>query len=147
MVTKHSLNQFNSLRPSDADMRRYSNQHWTFGSDNGLSPGRHQAIIWSRDISNAGILLMGLVGTNLSETWIQIQIFSLNFEENTFDRVVCEIPAILCQPQCVNKLTPRQNGHYFADNAFKHISWMKTLKLHWILFQTDQLTIFQHWFR
>ena len=33
------------------------------GSDNGLSPGRHQAIIWT----NAGILLIRLLGTNLSE--------------------------------------------------------------------------------
>ena len=47
------------------------------GSDNGLSPGRRQSIIWSRDRSNAGILLMGLIGTNSSETWIRIQIFSL----------------------------------------------------------------------
>ena len=30
------------------------------GSDNGLSPGRRQAIIWT----NAGILLIGLLGTN-----------------------------------------------------------------------------------
>ena len=33
------------------------------GSDNGLSPGRHQAIIWT----NAGILLSGPLGTNFSE--------------------------------------------------------------------------------
>ena len=31
------------------------------GSDNGLSPGRRQAIIWSND----GILLIGPLGTNL----------------------------------------------------------------------------------
>ena len=42
------------------------------GSDNGLSPGRHQAIIWS----NAGILSIGPLGTNLSENLIGIQIFS-----------------------------------------------------------------------
>ena len=33
------------------------------GSDNGLSPGRRQAIIWT----NAGILLIGPLGTNFSE--------------------------------------------------------------------------------
>ena len=33
------------------------------GSDNGLSPGRRQAIIWT----NAGILLIRTLGTNLSE--------------------------------------------------------------------------------
>ena len=41
------------------------------GSDNGLSPGRHQAIIWT----NAGILLIGTLGTNFSEILIKIQIF------------------------------------------------------------------------
>ena len=42
------------------------------GSDNGLSPGRRQAIIWT----NAGILLIGPLGTNFSEILIGIQIFS-----------------------------------------------------------------------
>ena len=42
------------------------------GSDNGLSPGRRQAIIWT----NAGILLIGPFGTNFSEILIGIQTFS-----------------------------------------------------------------------
>ena len=42
------------------------------GSDNGLSPGRRQAIIWT----NAGILLIGPLGTNFSEILIAIQTFS-----------------------------------------------------------------------
>ena len=42
-------------------------------SDNGLSPGRLQAIIWT----NAGILLIGPLGTNFSESLIGIQTFSL----------------------------------------------------------------------
>ena len=42
------------------------------GSDNGLLPGRRQAIIWT----NAGILLIGPVGTNFSENMIQTQTFS-----------------------------------------------------------------------
>ena len=42
------------------------------GSDNGLSPGRHQTIIWT----NAGILLIGPLGTNFSEILIKILIFS-----------------------------------------------------------------------
>ena len=42
------------------------------GSDNGLSPGRRQAIIWT----NAGILLIEPLGTNLSEILIGIQILS-----------------------------------------------------------------------
>ena len=42
------------------------------GSDNGLSPDRRQAIIWM----NAGILSIGPLGTNFSETLIEICIFS-----------------------------------------------------------------------
>ena len=42
------------------------------GSDNGLSPGRRQAIIWT----NTGILLIGPLGTNLSEILIEILTFS-----------------------------------------------------------------------
>ena len=42
------------------------------GSDNGLSPGRRQAIIWT----NARISLIGPLGTNLSEILIGIQTFS-----------------------------------------------------------------------
>ena len=43
------------------------------GSDNDLSPGRRQAIIWT----NAGILLIGPVGTNLNGILIGIQAFLL----------------------------------------------------------------------
>ena len=42
------------------------------GSDNGLSPGRRQAIIWT----NAGILLIEPLGTNFSEILIENQTFS-----------------------------------------------------------------------
>ena len=44
----------------------------SIGSDNGLSPGRRQAIIWT----NAGILLMGSSGTHFSEILVAIQTFS-----------------------------------------------------------------------
>ena len=43
------------------------------GSDNGLSPDRRQAIIWT----NAGILLIGPLVTKFSEILIEIHIFSL----------------------------------------------------------------------
>ena len=42
------------------------------GSDNGLSPGRHKAIIWT----NAEILLNGPLRTNFSEIFIEIHTFS-----------------------------------------------------------------------
>ena len=43
------------------------------GSNNGLSPGRRQAIIWT----NAGIMLTGPLGRNFSEILIKILTFFL----------------------------------------------------------------------
>ena len=54
----------NSLRPSDAYMRQYTN------------------LLWFRYLTNAGILLIGTLGTNFSEILIGIQTFS--FEEMHF---------------------------------------------------------------
>ena len=70
------------------------------GSDNGLSPERPQAIIWT----NAGILLIGPLGTNFSEILIEIQTFFT--EENTFENVVCKMLFISSRPQCVNVPQP-----------------------------------------
>ena len=42
------------------------------GSENGLSLGRHQAIIWT----NTRTLLTGPKGTNIKEIWIEIHAFS-----------------------------------------------------------------------
>ena len=42
------------------------------GSNNGLAPGRRQAIIWT----NAGILLIGPLRTNFREILIKIHTFS-----------------------------------------------------------------------
>ena len=42
------------------------------GSDNGLSPGRRQAIIWT----NAGMLLIGPLWINFREILIEIPTFS-----------------------------------------------------------------------
>ena len=44
------------------------------GSNNGLSPGRRHAFIWT----NAGILLIGPLGINFSEILIEINTFSFN---------------------------------------------------------------------
>ena len=62
------------------------------GSDNGLSPGRRQAIIWT----NAGILLIGPVGTNFRE----ILIFS-------FKKMHFKMPSGKWRPFClgINMLT------------------------------------------
>ena len=60
------------------------------GSDNGLSPGRHQAIIWI----NAGILLIGPVGTNVSDILIGIHTFS-------FKKVHLKISSAKWRPLCL----------------------------------------------
>ena len=53
-------------------MHIYVSELIIIGSDNGLSPGRCQAIIWT----NAGILLILTLGTNFSEILSKIDIFS-----------------------------------------------------------------------
>ena len=61
-------------------------------SDNGLSPGWRQAIIWT----NARISLIGPMRTNLSETPIEI------LQEIALENVVRKLAAILPRPRCVN---------------------------------------------
>ena len=59
-------------------------------SHNGLSRGRHQAIIWT----NAGILLIGPLGINFSEILIAIEIFS-------FTKMDLEMSSGKCRPFCL----------------------------------------------
>ena len=68
------------------------------GSDNGLSPGRCQAIIWNSD----GILLNWNFNRN---SYIFIQ-------ENAFENVVWEMTAILSQLQCVTGLRESIGNQY-----------------------------------
>ena len=60
------------------------------GSDNGLSPGRRQVIIWT----NAGILLIEPLGTNFSEILIGIQIFP-------FKKMRLKMPSAKWHPFCL----------------------------------------------
>ena len=64
--------------------------------DNGLSPGRHQAIIWT----NAGILLIEPLGTNFSEILIGIQTFP-------FKKLPLKMSSAKWRPFCLglNELT------------------------------------------
>ena len=50
----------------------FVNKLTIISSDNGLSPDRRQAVIWT----NAGILLIGPLGTNFSEILMEILTFS-----------------------------------------------------------------------
>ena len=67
----------------------------SIGSDNGLSPGWCQAIIWTK----AGILSMCTSGTNFSETLSEMSYIFIH--ENSIENIIWEIMAILSQPQYV----------------------------------------------
>ena len=60
------------------------------GSDNGLSPGRCQAIIWT----NAGILFIGSLWTNFSEILIEILTFS-------FKKMLLKLSSAKWRPFCL----------------------------------------------
>ena len=68
----------------------YVNKQTIIGSDNGLSPGQCQAIIWT----NAGILLIGPLGTNFNEISIEIHILS-------FKKMHLKLPSGKWQPFCL----------------------------------------------
>ena len=82
-----------------------------FGSDNGLSPRRRQAIIWT----NAGILSTGPLGTKVSEILIEIFTFS-------FKKMHLKMPSGKWRPSCLglNVLT----HHHFPAGCFR-LSWDK----------------------
>ena len=87
----------NTLRPSDAYI--FVGNLATIGSDNGLSPGRHQAITWT----NAGILLIGPSWTNLRNKlqWNFNRNSNIFIQADALQNVVCEMGSILSRPQCV----------------------------------------------
>ena len=66
------------------------------GSNNSLSPGRRQAIIWT----NAEILLIVPLEKNFSENFKQNS--NIFIHENAFEDGVCTITPISSRPQCVN---------------------------------------------
>ena len=104
-------------------------------SDNGLSPGRRQAIIWP----NAGILLIGSLGTNFSEIWIGIQTFSskkIHLKMSSAKwRLFCLGLNVLRQgirsydsnmkctdnPTCANHLHANKHLYHMTNNIYVHI--------------------------
>ena len=84
------------------------------GSDNGLSPGRRQAIIWN----NAGLLLIEPLGTNFSEISIGIQTFS-------FKKMHLNISSAKWRPFCLGL------------NVLKAITWISNYKP-WILWDVKR---------
>ena len=130
------------------------------GSDNGLSPDRRQAIIWT----NAEILLIGPLGTNYSEIRIEILTFSfkkMRFKVSSVKRRpfclglnvlrrnrlfirVCLLSKCMCRvyTEIVFEYTWRSHWHIegrwdtcilsFADDIFKCISLINSLYCDWI---------------
>ena len=75
----------------------------TIGSDNGLSSGRPQAII----LANAGILLIGPLGINVSENIIEIYIFS-------FKKMHLKISSGKWRPFCLDLNVLTALSHQYA---------------------------------
>ena len=76
------------------------------GSDNGLSIDRRQAIIWT----NAGILLIWPSGTNFSEVFIVIHIFS-------FKKMHLKISSVKGRPFCLGL-------NVFLTKLIMETSWL-----------------------
>ena len=66
-------------------------------SDDGLSPGRRQAIIWT----SAGILFIWIRN---KLQWTITRNSYIFMQENAFENVLCQMSAILSRPQCATAL-------------------------------------------
>ena len=79
--------------------------------DNGSSPRRRQAIIWN----NAWILLIGTLGKNFSEIFIEIQTFSLM-------KIRLKMSSAKCRPICLGlNVLIRYAWQYFCGLDEFHI--------------------------
>ena len=119
------------------------------GSDNGLSPGRRQAIIWT----NAGILSIGPLGTNFSEILAAIITFS-------FKKMYLKVSSAKWRPFCsgLNVLTVRQLNGQTAPchntcrlkmgRDIRTISYAKASGIHYLTlhFMTTKLILMIWWF-
>ena len=94
-----------------------------YGSDNGLSPGRRQAITWT----NVGILLIGPLGTNFSEMLIEVHAFS-------FKKINLKMSSGKWRPFCLGLNVLMWEAFPCQDNII--FSWRKidSLKINTIIF-------------
>ena len=88
------------------------------GSDKGLSPGRRQAIIWT----NAGIMLIGPLGTNFSEILIEIYTFS-------FEKMYLKMLSRKWRPSCLGlnvlmSLYKKVKVYWFISHYNTHPRWV-----------------------
>ena len=107
-------------------------------------PERRQAIIWT----NAGILLIGNLGTNFSKILIKTDTFS-------FNKIHLKLSSAKWQPFCLslNVLThlPWTKWITFWQTTFSNaLSWIKLIEFqsnYLNLFPWVQLKISRHWLR
>ena len=85
----------NSLRPSDAHI--CIGKLTSIGSDNGLSPGRRQAITWT----NTRLLSIGLLVTSFGEIWIRI--LSSSLKKIHWKMLSAQMAAILFRGRWLNQ--------------------------------------------
>ena len=87
-------------------------------SDNGLSPGRRQAIIWTSD----GILWIRPLGTNYSEILIAFLTFWLK-------KMRLNVSSAKWRPFCLGLNVWRALGQHYADNRLhRHVCSTKADK-------------------
>ena len=99
------------------------------GSDNGLSPGRRQAINWT----NAGLLSFGPLETNFSEILIKNQGFS--FTKNAFENAVYEMAAILSKGRWANHI-----GREHSAGSILLYQWWRHYDPRWTMHNYDLCT-------
>ena len=92
------------------------------GSDNGLSPDRRQAIIWT----NAGLLLIGPLGTNFSEILIEILTFS-------FKKMRLKVSSAKRRPFCLGLNVLRLGYNYVC--RLPSTKWCHPQAQHWLQIQ------------
>ena len=105
-----SLNCQNTIKTSlkcwkiDTTLNIFVSKQTITGSDNGVSPGRPQAIIWT----NAEILLSWNFRTGFSDTLSQSNTFSF---KNMHLKMALENVFILSQPQCTKRTDAVHHGN------------------------------------
>ena len=94
------------------------------GPDNGLSPGRHQAIIWT----NPGMVLFGPLGTERSEISVEIHTFSskkmhLKMSSGKW-RPICLVQSALFP------IRKRPHGQFLQMNSFSISTILKGIQFY-----------------
>ena len=107
----------NSLRPSDAYMRRWSNHHWF----------RQWLVAWSAPnhyLNQCWDIVNWTLRNKLQ--WNFNQNTNIFIQKNAFENIVCETVAILFRPQCVKIAMPSaEEGH--ACVVYSATAWGRVM--------------------